>query len=61
MLLLMLIFGFAIADEANNSYKARNKKRIAANKKRREIERRRCAARKYYDDTGGCHLLDYFL
>ena len=61
MLLLMLIFGFAVADEANNSYKARNRKSIAASKKRREIERRRYAARKYYDDTDGCHLLDFFL
>jgi len=57
----MLIFGFAIADEANKNYKARNKKSIEASRKLRDIERRRYAARKYYDDTDGCHLLDFFL
>lgn len=61
MFLLFLILGFAAADEANNSYNARNRKNLAASKKRRDIERRRYAAKKYYDDTDGVHLLDFFL
>ena len=60
MLLLFLILGFAVADEANKSYNSRNRRSIEASKRRHAISRKRNNAWKRYDDGYG-HSDGWFL